>query len=198
MRYLKISEIAVVQSGLVLNRKEAKDEVSTVCTYKRLNLRSLDEDGKVDELSLDDYDARGIIDEQFITVKGDVIVRMFVPISPVTITEETSGLVIPSQLATIRIKDTTQVLPEYLRYYLSQDTVINKILAEEGWQNQRTIKIGPIANLLIPLPTMEQQITIAKIVQANTKRKKLYQELIQQEDAHISALINKIIGGNSK
>lgn len=198
MRYLKLSDIANVQSGLVLNRKEAKDEASIACTYKRLNLRSLDEDGKVDELSLDDYNSSEILDKQIITVKGDVIVRMFAPICPVTITEETSGLVIPSQLSTIRIKDTTQVLSEYLRYYLSQDSIINKILAEEGWQSQRTIKISTIANLMVPLPTMEQQITIVKIVNANAKRRKLYQDLIQQEDTHISALINKIIGGNSK
>lgn len=198
MRFLKLSEIANVQSGLVLNRKEAKDEAGIACTYKRLNLRSLDEDGKVDELSLDDYNASEILDGQIITVKGDVIVRMFAPICPVTITEESSGLVIPSQLSTIRIKDTKLVLPEYLRYYLSQDNVMNKILAEEGWQSQRTIKISTLVNLLIPLPTMQQQITIVKIVQANAKRKKLYQELIQQEDAYVSALINKIIGGNYK
>lgn len=198
MRYVKLSEIANVQSGLVLNRKEAKDEESITCTYKRLNLRSLDEDGTVDKLSLDDYYASEILDEQNITVIDDIIIRMFAPICPVTITEETSGLVIPSQLSTIRIKNIVQVLPEYLRYFLSQDRVINKILSEEGWQSQRTIKISTIANLMIPLPSMEQQITIAKIVQANAKRKKLYQELIRQEDAYISALINKIIGGNSK
>lgn len=198
MRYVKLSEIANVQSGLVLNRKEAKDEASIICTYKRLNLRSLDEDGTVDELSLDDYYASEILDEQNITVIDDIIIRMFAPICPVTITEETSGLVIPSQLSTIRIKNIAQVLPEYLRYFLSQDRVINKILSEEGWQSQRTIKISTIANLMIPLPSMEQQITIAKIVQANAKRKKLYQELIRQDDAYISALINKIIGGNSK
>lgn len=198
MRYFKLSEIANVQSGLVLNRKEAKDAANIACTYKRLNLRSLVEDGNVDELSLDDYDANEILDDQNITMKGDVIVRMFAPICPVTITENTSGLVIPSQLSTIRIKDMTQVLPEYLRYYLSQDSVINKILADEGGQSQRTIKISTISNLIIPLPTMEQQTVIAKVVQANYKRKKLYQELIKQEDAHISALINKFIGGNSK
>jgi len=198
MRCFKLLEIANVQSGLVLNRKEAKDAANIAYSYKRLNLRSLDEDGNIDELSLDDYDASETLDEQVITMKGDVIVRMFAPICPVTITENTSGLVIPSQLSTIRIKDKTQVLPEYLRYYLSQDSVINKILAEEGWQRQRTIKISTITNLLIPLPTIEQQATIAKIVQANSKRKKLYQELIKQEDAHISALINKFTGGNSK
>jgi len=198
MRYLKLSEIANVQSGLVLNRKEAKDEGSIVCTYKRLNLRSIDGNGKVDTSSLDDYNSNEILDDQIITLKGDVIVRMFAPIYPVTITEETSGLVIPSQLSTIRIKDTAKVMPEYLRYYLSQNNVINKILAEEGWQSQRTIKISTIANLLIPLPTMENQMVIAKINRANEKRKKLYQELIQQEDAHINALIIKFIGGNSK
>jgi restriction endonuclease S subunit len=198
MRYLKLSEIANVQSGLVLNRKEAKNEASIAHKYKRLNLRSLNEDGNVDKLSLDDYNTSEILDEQILTVKGDVVVRMFAPICPVTITEETSGLVIPSQLSTIRIKDNTKILPEYLRYYLSQDSVFNKILAEESWQSQRTIKISTLTNLLIPLPTMEQQKTIVKIVQSNSKRKKLYQELISQEDAHISALINKFIGGNSK
>lgn len=198
MRYLKLSEIANVQSGLVLNRKEAKNEANTVCKYKRLNLRSLDEYGKVDESSLDDYAASEILDEQIITAKGDIIIRMFAPIYPVTITEEMSGLVIPSQLSTIRIKDTTQVLPEYLRYYLSQDSVIDKILVSDGVQGQRTIKISTIINLTIPLPTMDQQTTIVKIVDANIKRKKLYQELIKQEDAYISALIKKFIGGNSK
>lgn len=197
MRYLKLSEIANVQSGLVLNRKEATDEERISRTYKRLNLRSLDEDGVVDITSLDDYNSSEILDEQIITAEGDVIIRMFAPICPVAITRETSGLVIPSQLSTIRIKDKSQVLPGYLRFYLSQDSVINKILAEEGWQNQRTIKLSTIANLLLPLPTMAQQITIAKLVQANAKRKNLYQDLIQQEDAHISALINKIIGGIS-
>lgn len=195
MRYFKLSEIANVQSGLVLNRKEAKDKAAIVRTYKRLNLRSLG-DKEIDELSLEEYHASEILDEQFITFTDDIIVRMSVPIFPVIITEETSGLVIPSQLATIRIKDTTIVLSEYLRYYLSQDKVINKILAEEG--SQRTIKISPLANLLIPLPAIEQQITIAKIVQANSGRKKLYQELIEQEDAHINALINKVIGGYSQ
>lgn len=197
MKKLMLSDIANVQSGLVLNRKEAKDEGSIFHTYKRLNLRSLGDDGKVDESSLDYYNSSEILDEQFITTKDDIIVRMFAPICPVIITKETSGLVIPSQLSTIRIKDITQVLPEYFRYYLSQDSVINKILAEEGWQSQRTIKISAIGNLMIPLPTMEQQILIAKIAQANVKRKKLYQELIQQEDAYISALINNFIGGNS-
>ncbi|HHY28729.1 MAG TPA: restriction endonuclease subunit S [Desulfitobacterium dehalogenans] len=198
MKYLKLSEIANMQSGLVLNRKEAKDEASIACTYKRLNLRSLDEEGRVDKLSLDNYNASEILDKQIITVEGDVVVRMFAPICPVIITAETSGLVIPSQLSTIRIKDQTQILPEYLRYYLAQDNIINKMLAEEGWQSQRTIKISTIANLYIPLPTIEQQITIAKIVEAKTKRKKLYQELIQQEETLINVFINKVIGGNSK
>ena len=40
MKKMKLSDFATLQSGLVLNRKEARSEEETAKYYKRINMRS--------------------------------------------------------------------------------------------------------------------------------------------------------------
>lgn len=194
----KLYEIANIQSGLVVNRKEAKSEDAIAHIYKRLNLRSINDFGAIDVEQLDDFNSIEQFEQHTLTHKDDIIIRMFAPICPALITEETEGLVVPSQLAIVRLKNKKKVLPNYLRYFLSQERITNKILLEEGWQTQRNIKISSISNLDIPLPSIEYQNKIVEITKLNVTRKQLYQELALQEDILVEFHINKIIGGIQK
>ena len=90
MKKYKISEIADVQSGLVLSRKAAK-ETDGKYPYQRLTLRSVTEDCLFDNTSFETYDACEIVDKQFITHKNDIIVRLYYPICATLITEENEG-----------------------------------------------------------------------------------------------------------
>lgn len=194
MKKMKLSQFAVIQSGLVLNRREARHIEETEKVYNRISLRSLNEYGQIDHKDLDSFPANSIIDEAFLTQPNDIIVKLFTPICPTLITEADRGLVIPSQVAVIRMSNDL-VLPEYLCYYLSLSNVSDFMLSIEGWRSQRSIKIGTFAQLEIPIPPINKQRLIAQIVKTNLKINQLYNELIEQENKLTNLKIQNFVGG---
>ncbi len=192
---MKLSDFAKLQSGLVLNRKEARSSEETVKEYKRLNLRSLDINGTVNHNELDLFSSTELLDDSLLTQTNDIVVKLFAPFSPVLITPADVGLVIPSQLAVIRIRSKT-VLPQYLCYWLSTHEASETLLSIEGWQSQRTIKIGTFADLDVPIPPLEKQIIISDLVCVSNRREQLYRELISEQKKLTSLEIKRIIGGN--
>ncbi|MDN4186775.1 MAG: hypothetical protein QY871_06880 [Dehalococcoides mccartyi] len=194
----KLSLIADVQCGLVLSRKEAKNPRSVKEKYKRLNLRSLGEDGHLEIGELDDFCSSEPLEKSILTQSGDVVVRLFAPILPVETSADESGFVIPSQLAVIRIKNKKLILPGYLRWYLSTPAISEKLLLQDGSQLQRAIKIGALSDVLIPIPPIEKQLLIIKICETVFLRERLYQELVQQENKYANGQIQKIIGGTAE
>ena len=194
MKKMKLSDFATLQSGLVLNRKEARSEEETAKYYKRINMRSLSEYGELDRNDLDIFPSVEILDSAVLTQPNDIIVKLFTPIYPTLISEEDKGFIIPSQLVVIRVFD-DQVLPEYLRYYLSAPEVSDLMLSIEGWRSQRTIKVSTFADLEIPIPSIEKQQLIAKISAINSQRERLYKELIEEEKKLTTLKLQKYIGG---
>ena len=194
MKKMKLSDFATLQSGLVLNRKEARSEEETAKYYKRINMRSLSEYGELDRNDLDIFPSVEILDSAVLTQPNDIIVKLFTPIYPTLISEEDKGFIIPSQLVVIRVFD-DQVLPEYLRYYLSAPEVSELMLSIEGWRSQRTIKVSTFADLEIPIPSIEKQKLIAKISDINSQRERLYKELIEEEKKLTTLKLQKYIGG---
>ena len=194
MKKMKLSDFATLQSGLVLNRKEARSEEETAKYYKRINMRSLSEYGELDRDDLDIFPSTEILDSAVLTQPNDIIVKLFTPICPTLISEKDTGFIIPSQLVAIRIFD-NQVLPEYLRYYLSAPEVSDLMLSIEGWRSQRTIKVSTFADLEIPIPSIEKQQLIAKISAINSQRERLYKQLIEEEKKLTTLKLQKYIGG---
>ena len=194
MKKMKLSDFATLQSGLVLNRKEARSEEETAKYYKRINMRSLNEYGELDRNDLDIFPSVEILDSAVLTQPNDIIVKLFTPIYPTLISEKDKGFIIPSQLVVIRVFD-DQVLPEYLRYYLSAPEVSDLMLSIEGWRSQRTIKVSTFADLEIPIPSIEKQKLIAKISVINSQRERLYKELIEEEKKLTTLKLQKYIGG---
>ena len=181
MKTKKISEFATLQSGLVLNRREARFEEEIAVIYNRLNLRSLNEYGELKSENLDFFPSKALLDDSFLTQKGDVVVKLSAPLFPTVIEESNTNLVIPSQLAVIRIFD-QRVIPEY-------------ITSVEGGTVLHSIKINTLADLKIPIPSVEKQRLIVNIAQINSKIEKLYKELIKQESKLATAKIQKVLGG---
>lgn len=191
---MKLYDIASLQSGLVLNRKEAHSYEETEKIYKRLNLRSLCSYNEIDHQKLDIFTAKEILDPAVLTQPGDIVIKLFTPIFPVVITEQDAGLVIPSQLAVIRIFN-SKVLPHFLRYWLSTSEVSDSLRLFEGGQSQRTIKIGTFTELEIPVPTLKDQQIVADMVSTNLRREQLYRNLIDEQNKLTMLNIQKIIGG---
>lgn len=194
MKHRKLSEIADIQSGLVLNRKEASPNSIESIKYRQLNLRSINEDGTIDEESLSTYCAADTLHKQFITRVDDIVMRLFAPYYPVLITQSFSGLAVPSQFSIIRITSAA-FRPAFLCHYLSQKDVIDEVATKDGGLAMRGIKISTLSKIQIPLLPLEQQDRIIAYMDAYIQRKKLSLELIEQYDIQAKAVIKRAIGG---
>ena len=195
---LKISEIANIQTGVVLSRKEAKKNQEIVQKYQRLTLKALGDDGFINKNELENYNAKEKLDKSQTTQDGDVVLRLFSPLCPVLIGKETEGFVIPSQLAVLNVTKPEVILPSYLRWYLSQREMQERVLFEEGGTAQKTIKVGTIMDLVITVPDIEIQKNIVKIDILSRKREQLYKDLIVQERLYTESVIGNIIGGTRR
>ena len=194
MKSYKISEIADIQSGLVLSRKAAKEN-TTGYLYQRLTLRSVTEDCMLDTSSFESYYASESIDNQFLTKENDIIIRLFAPVCTTLITKENEGLVVPSQLAIIRIKENSLFMPGFLSVYLTNGRCLENLVEGAGMADQKIIKVKNIAELEIPCLMIEKQKIISDIANEQLNIIALYKEIIKQETLRTKSVIKDIIGG---
>lgn len=191
----KISDIAEIQGGIVLSRKEAKSQDESYYTYKRLTLRAFDRTGILHISDLEDFCACDSLDNALFTKNGDVLVRLLSPMYPVYVEENYEGILVPSQFAVLRVKDAKVVMPEYLRLYLAQKTIQDLVLSLERGTAQKAVKIKTILNLEISIPALEVQQKAVKIDTLSRYRECLYRELIEEERTLTENLLENIIGG---
>ena len=194
----KISDIADVQGGMVLSRKEAKSPEDTVCEYQRLTLRSFDETGNIDKVELETFHACESLENVLFTQTGDVVIRLVSPMYPVYIEAGYDGILVPSQFAVLRVKDNMEIAPEYLRLCLAQRIIQDRILNLESGTAQKTVKIKTVLDLEIPLQPLHIQQEAVQIDRLGRKRELMYRELIENERILTEHLIEKMIGGTNR
>ena len=193
---LQISEIVDAQGGLVLSRKEAKDPEANIYRYKRLTLRSLAENGYINDTDLEDFYTNESLNSAWFAAPGDVVIRLFSPLCPTVIDESRKKLLVPSQLAILKVKDHSIISPEFLRLTLSQNEVQEHIRRIERGTAQRTVKLGTIMDLQIDVPDMKTQKQAVEVDELSRKRERMYMELIDQERQLTEIAIRKIVGGS--
>lgn len=192
---VKISDIADAQGGLVLSRKEVKEPSADTFCFKRLTLRALGDNGYINKRYLDNFYSKDSLSTALFTLPGDVVVRLFSPMCPAIVDEENKGLLVPSQLAVLKIKKDVPVLPEYLRLCLSQREIQERVLQAESGTAQRTVKLGTIMDLQVSVPDIITQRKAVQIDVLGRERERLYRELIEQEHLLSEKIIENIIGG---
>lgn len=190
----KLSDISDIMTGLVLSRKEAKPSLINAFKYRRLNLRSITESGLIDDAGFEDYFSVEQIDPQFITKENDIIMRLFEPLSPAIISAKNEGLVVPSQLAIIRVKS-EYFQPDYIYYYLSQKNILRFLSQQDIGTAARGIRLSTLSEVGVPMLPLDKQRLVASLAETHQKRKQLYLNLIEQYDLQSANMISNIIGG---
>lgn len=191
----KISDVAEVQGGIVLSRKEAKTQEESYCSYKRLTLRAFDRTGSIHVSDLEDFYACESLDNALFTSNGDVVVRLLSPMYPVYVENNYENILLPSQFAVLRVKDREVIMPEYLRLWLAQKSIQDRVLDLESGTAQKAVKIKTILNLDISIPPLEVQKKAVMIDTLSRRRECLYRELIEEERTLTENLLENIIGG---
>jgi restriction endonuclease S subunit len=186
---MKLEKMAFVRSGLVLGRKQAKDQ--TEYRYPLLNLRCIQPDGSVDTSLCETFHANEYLNPEYLTHEGDVVIRLTAPYTAVLITRTLEGFVIPSSFIVVRTK-TDILLPEYLVWLLN-----SKLSKRQIYDGAATNMLGGIKPRFFaevdidPLPT-EQQRAIAQLSALAQQEAKLLRELVAEKEKYYDLTINKI------
>lgn len=190
--YKPIGSVSDIMVGLVLKRKEAEVGVLKKHNYKALTLKSFNAEGWIDEKYLDDYESSEFLDNRYLCLKDDVIIKLTPPYTAVTVSEETKGYVVPSQFIIIRPIDKT-LIPEYLALYLNSEKVKKHISITATGMTVPMIKTGTLRELEIPVLNREKQTQIAEVSKLIIKERHLLYQMISEKEKFYQALTEAMI-----
>lgn len=186
---MQIREAALVRSGLVLARKQSKG--TTKYRYKLLTLRSIASEGYIDTNSLDIFDATQALDPEYLTHKGDIVVRLSTPYTAVLIDEFTEGILLSSNFVVLRA-NRSKLLPEYLIWLLNTPKLKKDIYKSNAGNMLGAIRPQYYSDLEVVLLPIEQQRKVARLNCLAKKETELLRELAQQKEIYYQSAIDKI------
>lgn len=185
---MKLGNIAVVRSGVVLSRKQARESLGI--KYPLLNLRSINSGGYVDAEQLDVFDASECLSLDYLSQVGDVIVRLSAPYTAVLINEAMAGMVVSSNFVIIRV-DRKELLPEYLFWLLNTPKVKRSIYENTSSNMLGAIKAKFFSDFEIPRLPITKQQRIADMNTLALKETMLLRRLAEEKERYYSLLIDR-------
>lgn len=186
---MKLGDIAAVRSGLVLSRKQSRE--MTQYRYRLLNLRSFNSGGYIDVDNTDIYNATEPLNADYLSRKGDLVIRLSAPYTAVLIDEATSNMVISSNFAIIR-PDASLILPEYLYWLFNTPKMERRIYENTSSNMLGAVKPRYFADFEVSLLSIENQKKIAALNLLAHKECQLLNELATEKGKFYSYTINKI------
>lgn len=209
MKKVKLKDIANIQMGLVLSRAGAKqpelikqnvmEKFSTNETYqyKTVTLRSIDNQGNLVKTQCDDFISKDKLTDRYLTVKNDILIRLFSPLKTCLINDLQENIVVPSQFGIIRLDNGAHkyILPEYLQLIMQNKDFINQVKKlEEGFQ-LRSIKTSLIGKVEIYIPILQKQQKLIEIAKLMKQKENLISKLLEQQKIQNGIIQEKLIKG---
>ncbi len=186
---IRLGDIAVVRSGLVLSRKLARGVSDN--QYPLLNLRSINPDGYIDLKQMDVFYASEQLSAEYLSQNGDVIIRMSMPYTAVLIDEATTGIVISSNFVIIRCVR-RMILPEYLFWLINRPSVKHAIYESTSSNMLAAVKAKTFSDFLIVLPAIAVQHRIAAMNALAIKETQLLRRLATEKERYYNRFIDNV------
>ena len=186
---MKLGEVAQVRSGLVLARKQARGR--SEYRYPLLNLKCIHPNGYVDTSLCEVFDAVEYLNSEYLTHKGDVVIRLTIPYTAVLITGDLEGYVIPSSFVVVRTNRSV-LLPEYLVWLLNSQKVKKRIYEGAVSNMLGAVKPRYFAEFeLIDLPLSRQTI-LAELNQLAHRETQLLARLATEKEKYYDYVLNQV------
>lgn len=186
---MKLGEMAYVRSGLVLGRKQARGK--TEYRYPLLNLRSIHPSGYIAAELCEVFDSIEPLNPDYLTHKGDVVVRLTIPYTAVLISEEFEGYVIPSSFVVIRA-NSGYLLPDYLYWLLNTQKTRNQIYEGAVSNMLGAVKPRYFADFEIEDLPLDRQRTVAELNRLARRESQLLLKLAAEKEKYYNQMIYQI------
>lgn len=185
---MRLGDIAIVRSGLVLARKQAK--TAPAHQYLLLNLRAVKSDGSLDRSMLETFAASERLNPEYLTHTGDVVVRLTTPYTAVLINKQAEGIVIPSSFVIIRA-NRGYVLPEYLFWLLNTPKVRQQIYESTTGNMLSSAKPSYFHDFRVDDLPIEKQQRIAVLNETARREVRLLTELAAKKETYYAHIIDQ-------
>lgn len=183
---LKLGELATIRTGLVLLRK--KSSINDGIHYKSLNLRSICPESKIDLEELDDYYSSEELPYEYLTHKGDIVIRLTSPYTAILIDKHTENIVISSNFIVVRL-ETKKILPEYLTYLLNTDKIRSDIYKSSTSNMLSAVNSKFFVDLKLKDISIDNQIKISEIYRLYKREISLLKDLIEKKQIYYKNLL---------
>ena len=185
---MRLGDIAIVRSGLVLARKQAKE--NPVHKYPLLTLRAVKQDAYLDFNALEEFRSSEHLNSEYLTHAGDIIIRLSTPYTAILIDERSEGIVIPSSFAIIRT-DQRQLLPEYLFWLLNTPKVRQQIYENTTGNMLSGVKPSYFNDFKVDNLPIEKQKKVAELNETARYEVKLLTELAAMKEKYYAHIIDR-------
>ena len=186
---MKLQDLASVRSGLVLSRKQSKEPVGY--PYRSINLRAIQSDASINLSEVDVYQAKEPLKSEYLSQKGDIIVRLTTPYTAVLIDETTAGMVISSNFVVVRI-ESQAILPEYLFWLLNTQSVKCDIYENATSNMLGAVNAKFLAEIEVAVLPIKDQYKIAQIYLSSRHEIRLLKELADEKEKYYAKFLEQI------
>lgn len=187
---MRLGDISKIRTGLALARKKASTQNSDY-TYLSLTLKAILDTGKIDTDALDDFNASEVLNEEYLTKKGDVIIRLREPYLAASIDESNEGLLASSLFAII--KPNIIIDSKFLACYINSSLAQKQFKKEANMTNIPMMTLQDLAELNIILPSLEKQAKIVALLELAEQEITLLDELKALKNIYKNELFSTII-----
>ncbi len=188
---MKLGSLAEIKVGLIFSRKEGT--VHSNNFYRALTVKSVGEDGSVDDNELQPFKSSEKLDGRYLAKAGDVAIRLTPPYTAAHIEEQHRGILIPSHFALISLKDTSILLSEFLAVFLNSDYAKKKLERLTKGGASLFLKVPVISGLeIMEIPAATQQ-KIIELNRLHRREKGLYQRLMAEKDLFYQETVTRIM-----
>ena len=186
---MKLGSVAQVRSGLVLARKQARGR--TEYRYPLLNLKCIHPNGYIDTALCEMFDSVEYLNPEYLTHKGDVVIRLTVPYTAVLVTDELEGYVIPSSFVVVRT-DRSIVIPEYLLWLLNSQQVKQRIYESAVSNMLGAVKPRYFAEFEMEQISISHQQILADLNQLAKREAQLLAKLAAEKERYYDHILNQV------
>lgn len=182
-----LSNAATVRTGFVSGRKRAQGNETQCYKYQLLNLRCISDSGNLNTAFAEFFYSASKIKEEFLSQKGDVLIRLSAPYSSLIIQNEAQcGFLIPSHFAIIRTKGDS-LLPEYILWQLRRSKTKMFILQNSSGSSAfGTISSGFFASMQIEELPIKQQRALGQLTLLHDREQELLDFLAMEKREYFS------------
>ena len=137
-------------------------QVKSGFQYKQLNLRAVNKHGYLEMLELESLMTEEMVNSDYLTAEGDIIVRLTDPYTALYITKEYEGLVVTSNFVIIR--NGNGYNPKFVAYYFNGDEVKKQLYSNMQGNIVKSVNITSVENVVLPNISLRRQELYSKLM----------------------------------